>query len=805
MFAIAPAADAAITATFTAKSGTLNVFGDGQSNVIAVGRDATGRLLVNRGAVAVNGGTATVANTALIQVFGQAGNDQLTLDEANGALPPANLFGGVGDDTMSGGSGADQLFGQAGKDSLLGKGGNDFLFAGDDNDTLTGGDGADQVFGQAGNDRLVWNPGDDTDLNEGGDAVDTVEVNGGNGTEQFTATPNGSRVRFDRIQPAPFTLDIGTTENLVVHANGGDDTFTGSNGLAALIALTVDGGAGIDTLTGGDGADVLSGGVGADTIAGGRGNDVAFLGDDNDAFVWNPGDGSDTVEGQAGTDTLAFNGANVAESFDLSANGSRLRFTRNVASVAIDANGLENVDVHALGGADTITETDLSGTGVTSVDADLGAADGATDTVVVKGTSGDDRISAGADTVTAGSTAVRAAGGEAANDRFLIDTLDGNDAVVALGSAGDDTIGAAPAPTLGQVRLTGLGLPVDLGGTESVALDGRDGNDTLTGSTGLAVLGSLVLDGGAGNDVLLGGDGADVLVGGDGDDAAVGRRGDDVAALGAGDDVFQWAPGDGSDIVQGQDGADGLAFNGANVGEKIELASNGSWARLSRDVANITLDLAGVENIDLETIGGSDAVTVDDLTGTGVANLVVGLGTASNAPDGAADSVTVDGTAGDDVVSLGGSGSDVEVAGLPAHISVLGGFPADRDRLTVDALGGDDVIEASSVSAGALLLTLDGGDGSDVLLGGEGDDTLLGGPGDDVLIGNAGNDTIDGGPGNNIVIDPDGVNSVAAATAASTEWLKSHIHVVDGKTVVDAGGKQHVLPHADLARLLPTR
>src|SRR5438105_11724733 len=123
------------------------------------------------------------------------------------------------------------LFGQAGNDILLGKGGNDLLFGGDGNDTLTGGAGDDQVFGQGGNDRMIWNPGDGTDLNEGGDGVDTVEVNGGNGAETFTVTPNGTRVRFDRTDPAPFSIDIGTSENLVLNANGRDDPVTASNGL----------------------------------------------------------------------------------------------------------------------------------------------------------------------------------------------------------------------------------------------------------------------------------------------------------------------------------------------------------------------------------------------------------------------------------------------------------------------------------------------------------------------------------------------------------------------------------------------
>ena len=61
---------------------------------------------------------------------------------------------------------------------------------------------------------MIWNPGDDTDLNEGGAGTDTVEVNGGNGAEQFTTTANGTRVRFDRLNPAPFSIDIGTSEKL---------------------------------------------------------------------------------------------------------------------------------------------------------------------------------------------------------------------------------------------------------------------------------------------------------------------------------------------------------------------------------------------------------------------------------------------------------------------------------------------------------------------------------------------------------------------------------------------------------------
>ena len=62
---------------------------------------------------------ATVANTTAITVFGQNGNDVISLDEANGVLPKAQLFGGNGDDVLTGGSGDDLLSGQNGNDVLL--------------------------------------------------------------------------------------------------------------------------------------------------------------------------------------------------------------------------------------------------------------------------------------------------------------------------------------------------------------------------------------------------------------------------------------------------------------------------------------------------------------------------------------------------------------------------------------------------------------------------------------------------------------------------------------------------------------
>ena len=151
-------------------------------------------------------------------------------------------------------------------------------------------------------------------------------------------------MRFDRINPAPFAIDIGTSEKLVLNANAGDDSFSATGNLAALIQITVDGGVGNDNLLGSNGIDVLIGGDNNDFVDGQQGNDVGFLGAGNDVFQWDPGDGSDIIEGQAGTDKMLFNGSGGDEIFEASANGGRVRFTRNLGAVVMDLDDTETID-----------------------------------------------------------------------------------------------------------------------------------------------------------------------------------------------------------------------------------------------------------------------------------------------------------------------------------------------------------------------------------------------------------------------------------------------------------------------------
>jgi Ca2+-binding RTX toxin-like protein len=569
-----------------------------------------------------------------------------------------------------------------------------------------------------GDDRFIWNPGDGSATVEGDAGLDTVAFNGSSASDTISVVANGTHAALIRNG---VTVNVNV-ENVVISAGGGDDVIVAGNGLAALTKLTIDGGAGNDTITGGDGADLILGGAGNDTVAGGRGNDIAFLGSGNDRFTWNPGDGSDTVEGEGGFDTLTFNGANITEHIDISANGDRVRFTRDVAAITMDLHGVERVEFAALGGADTITVNDLTGTDVKQVALNLaatgGAGDGQADTVIVNGTAGDDHISVvsnGASVVVNGLSAqVTIDGAEAGNDLLVIRGLGGNDTIDASG------LGA------GHINLQ---------------IEGGTGDDTVIGS--------------GGNDIIVGGAGNDVLRGG------------------TGDDTFVWNPGDGSDALEGQTGTDTLLFNGTDVSENIAIAANGGHATFFRDVANITMDTHGVETIDFNALGGADNVTVGDMTGTDVKQVTIDLAASigGGTGDGVNDTITVHGTSGSDVIVVAIENGALVIYGLASKV-VVEHFDFN-DTIHIAGLGGDDVIEASGVGANGPKLILDGGDGADVLIGGAGNDTLLGGAGDDVLIGGPGPDVLDGGPGNNVVIQ-----SIVANPAPGFAQLHSDFHMV---------------------------
>jgi Ca2+-binding RTX toxin-like protein len=156
--------------------------------------------------------------------------------------------------------------------------------------------------GGAGDDTLVWNNGDNSDVANGDAGSDDVEVNGAAAAgDIFTVQPNGARIKFERPNLVPFTIDIGTSETMHANGLGGDDSI--SVGEVGAYEVTGSGGPGNDTLTGAGSSETFLGGSGNDTISPGGGIDVVSA-DDGDDQVDIRDRTADLARGGAGTDSV---------------------------------------------------------------------------------------------------------------------------------------------------------------------------------------------------------------------------------------------------------------------------------------------------------------------------------------------------------------------------------------------------------------------------------------------------------------------------------------------------------------------
>jgi Ca2+-binding RTX toxin-like protein len=661
------------------------------------------RTLGSADTVTVHPLTGTGLTTANVDLRAFDGNP-------DGSADNVNVIGTAGPDNAVVG-------GTAGVDKVTGLGETVNVSGADASDGV----GVDTLGGSDTITNSVLTPGPGAINIDGGDDSDTTTYNGTAAADSIGIANNGTAVATFSTSTPPSALQNTTNvENLVINGQAGDDTITGQNGIASLTHLTVTGGDGNDTIGGGDGADTLLGGRGNDTIDGNRGDDTEFGGDGNDTFVWGPGDGNDTLEGQGGTaDRFNFNGSNASEKIDVSANGSRVRLTRDVAAITQDFNGIEALNIRTLGSADTVGVSPLSGTNLATVNVDLADTDGVADNVNVFGTDGPDNATVGG----AGGVIKVTGLGETVNvsnggtgDGVGVDTLGGDDTITNSvltpgpasinvdGGEGSDTStynGTAAADTVG-VALNGTAVAAfsptgslqNATNVENLVVKGLGGDDTIQGQNGIASLTHLTIDGGDGNDTLGGGDGADTLLGGNGNDTIAGNRGDDVEFGGAGNDTFVWGPGDGNDTLEGQTGSDALNFNGSNAGEKIDVSANGTRVRLTRDIAAITQDLNGIEALNIRALGSSDTITFNDLTGTGLTKANVDLSGFDGNPDGSPDTVIENGTPLADNVNVTTSGSQVVSTGLKPALTISGSEPADT--LDVNTLGGKDLVTVAA-------------------------------------------------------------------------------------------------------------
>jgi Ca2+-binding RTX toxin-like protein len=324
-------------------------------------------------------------------LVGGSGDD--TLDAQAGA---DMLFGDAGTDVLHGGDGPDVLAGGAWDDTLYGDDGSDRLWGQDGNDTLYGGSGDDELSGGEGTDVLVGGPGNDMLLAGGtgaktyrfdvGDGEDVVTLTGGarhiefgagilrSNVQLFSSPANagGSYVRVRYSATDSITIQLGAgagaldyrfADGTVVSQATLATTATqslrapyvvlGTPGDDALLTLgnasLLDGGGGNDTIDGSERDDVLRGGSGNDTLYGHGGDDTLEGGLGNDVLV-----------GGDGSDLYMYSRADGSEVITEQAGGTNvLRFgDLNAADVRYSRESSGSLIIHIAGFSDTIEVRD---------------------------------------------------------------------------------------------------------------------------------------------------------------------------------------------------------------------------------------------------------------------------------------------------------------------------------------------------------------------------------------------------------------------------------------------------------------
>jgi len=203
-------------------------------------------------------------STALsfVTVWGDAGDDHLSLAGNYPSTMTTVMDGGPGNDTLDGTPGDDVLF--------SGQSGNDVLNGGDGSDALLAlGTGGDKLNGGNGNDQLVSD-----------DVCQGHDYNGGAGFDiagfarykfqpknGVRATLGGTASDPDRGNCIPSHLG---TDLEILEGSDGPDILSGTNGKDPLIL----GRGGNDIIHGNGGADDLDGGSGIDSLYGDSGFDT---------------------------------------------------------------------------------------------------------------------------------------------------------------------------------------------------------------------------------------------------------------------------------------------------------------------------------------------------------------------------------------------------------------------------------------------------------------------------------------------------------------------------------------------------
>jgi len=360
-------------------------------------------------------------------------------------------------------------------------------------------------------------------------------------------------------------------------------------------------------------------------------------------------------------------------------------------------------------------------------------------------------------------------------------------------------IGAATADTPAAFGSTGDGL---YGGLGDDVLDAGNGNNLVQGNGGDDALTT-----GSGNDTVYGGQNDDTIIVGSGSNFAQGNLGDDVITGGSGTDTLLGGKNDdvitgggGNDFLNGNLGDDNIVLAGGagSGGSDTVFGEDGDDVVTSIGNATVTATASNegaVINVDLGA--GADAFTAGNSTqGGGEASFNISggddddtisihstsvLGTAVN---------TLQGNAGDDVISSDNIGKDVVLGGQgDDNLTVAGGGDLVNGNL------GDDVIVGGTGAAGNTLI---GEDGDDNITGGGGADSINAGADNDVVASGGGADNVSGGDGDDMITNANGAGDVidggagidnitGADSTSATLTGADNISGGDGNDIINSG------------------
>jgi len=729
------------------------------------------------------------------------------------------IFGSSQGDTLTGTEGDDLIFGGDGGDSVLGDFGADQLFGGNGDDTLEGGAGDDYMAGGEGADIYIGGGDGNSDEYDGISFRD--ETGGGGVYVDLSGGPGNVQDTYGNIETATGIEEVdGSRYDDTLIGNAADNYFSGREG-----ADSYDGGVGgFDQVTFDDEASELGNEHGAEVnLALGTGTDTYG---NTETFtsieVLRGSQWADSFTGDANANT--FRGLAGDDHIDGGDGWDQVRYDRDAnkgGTSGVTVNLVLGTATDGFGDHDTLSNIEsVRGTQVADTligdngDNELLGLDG-NDLLIGGGGSDWMRGAEGNDRIDGGSGDDNLGGGSGA-DTFILAPGAGQDQIQDFNVADGDLIDLQAYGFTSTEDFAGMTYDsggaytyIDFNGVDGVTIYGIDLTDPVEfPDPDVAFIftgGPNLVQGTPDDDQLFGTSANDLILPLD-----TSYQGTDDIFASLGNDVFDFAGAGpnggfyslnywvldaytdltvnigefGGTIEKGEAGAYGTdtliniaEINGMDGGLGISTVYGG--------IADITVDLTGIEYFDLSVSGGGSADMLE-VSGTGYTNVVfywgyegvevhVGAGMASASEIGGEGSELAvtgfvnqwRGTAGYDFFE-GGDGNETFI-GFGGSDLIDGGdgrdevrydrdanFEGGQNPVTVNLATGtatdgfgdtDTLIDIEDVRGSQFGDSLTGNDIGNNLRGLGGADTLFGGDGDDQLFGGDGSDQLTGGDG----------------------------------------------------------